>query len=85
MKRIIASGGIHEFEGWVADDAELDGAFVLTEDDGTRMRLNGWLFAIETVVESPRTELTPIGEQFVIPGCEHHDRPVGAQLKLWEH
>jgi hypothetical protein len=30
------------------------------------------------------TELTPIGEQYVIPGCEKHERPKGAQLKLWE-
>lgn len=32
----------------------------------------------------PKTELTPIGEQYVIPGCEKHARPKGAQLKLWE-
>ena len=31
-----------------------------------------------------QTELTPIGEQYVIPGCETHERAAGAQLKLWE-
>lgn len=31
-----------------------------------------------------RTELTPIGEQYVVPGCEKHVRPSGAQLKLFE-
>jgi hypothetical protein len=30
------------------------------------------------------TELTPIGEQYVIPGCERHERSRGTQLKLWE-
>jgi hypothetical protein len=30
------------------------------------------------------TELTPIGEQYVVPGCEKHVRPSGSQLKLWE-
>jgi hypothetical protein len=29
-------------------------------------------------------ELTEIGEQYVIPGCERHERPKGAQMKLWE-
>lgn len=30
------------------------------------------------------TELTPIGEQYVVPGCEKHVRQAGAQLKLFE-
>lgn len=29
------------------------------------------------------TELTPIGEQLVIPGCEKQDRPTTAQLSLF--
>jgi hypothetical protein len=33
--------------------------------------------------EPYRTELTPIGEQLVIPGCERQDRPKTAQLSLF--
>jgi hypothetical protein len=38
-------------------------------------------------VESPPrrpTELTPIGEQYVIPGCERHTTPKIKQLSLWD-
>jgi hypothetical protein len=29
------------------------------------------------------SELTPIGEQFIIPGCERDTRSGPAQLNLW--
>lgn len=41
----ISDGG--DFEGVVADDTDFDSRFLLTEDDGSRYWLNGWLFEIE--------------------------------------
>lgn len=40
--RIFVSNGQADFEGEVADDADLDGTFTLTEDDGECYRINGW-------------------------------------------
>lgn len=47
MKRILADGGPYTLEGMIEDDADLDGVFVLTEDDGTKLKVNGWMFIIE--------------------------------------
>lgn len=49
MRRIIAEGAMHTLEGTVADDADLGEVFTLTEDDGTKLRVNGWLFTVEVV------------------------------------
>lgn len=32
----------------------------------------------------PKIELTPTGEQYVMPGCERQERRQGAQLALWD-
>jgi hypothetical protein len=34
-------------------------------------------------INTYRTELTPIGEQYIIPGTERQDRPKTAQLSLF--
>lgn len=67
-------------EGIARRDGDLERASAL--------RAQRWSFAMGLIVNDEntrcKTELTPIGEQYVIPGCERHERPQGAQLKLWE-
>lgn len=40
--RIFVSDGCFDFEGVVDDDADLDGSFLITEDDGQVYRISGW-------------------------------------------
>ncbi len=41
--RIYVSNGMYDFTGTVDDDADLDGSFVLVDDDdGQRYTINGW-------------------------------------------
>jgi hypothetical protein len=47
--RIIAESSQYILEGEVADDTDLDGTFVLIEDSGEKLQVNGWLFNIERV------------------------------------
>lgn len=50
--RIFCSDGMNDFEGAVADDADLDGAFTLiSDDDGQAYRINGWLISDLEVLE----------------------------------
>ena len=50
--RIVAEGGDYILEGVCADDAELDGTFTMITDDGERLRVNGWMFVIDTIPDS---------------------------------
>jgi len=47
---IYADGGAVDLELWVSPDADLDGTFpAICRDTGELLRVNGWLFAIETI------------------------------------
>lgn len=56
--RILASGGDYVLEGTVSDEADLDDRFILTEDDGTQLWVNGWLFLIEVIDQQGETHAT---------------------------
>lgn len=48
--RVNCQSGLYDLTGEVADDADLDGTFVLRcEDTGEDLAVNGWLFHIETL------------------------------------
>lgn len=50
MQHLIVSGGCEDLEGFAADDADLDGTFVLTEKDtGQRFKVHGWNVTIEHI------------------------------------
>lgn len=50
--KIFCSDGATDFEGTVADDADLDGTFTLiSDDDGQAYRINGWLCTDLEVLE----------------------------------
>lgn len=49
--RIYCSDGMTDLEGTVRDDADLDGTFTLTCDDGERLRVCGWLISDLEIVE----------------------------------
>lgn len=40
--RVMVEGGADEIEGEVPHDADFDGVFVVTTDDGTRFKVHGW-------------------------------------------
>lgn len=47
-KLIQVSGGCGELIGFVADDADLDGVFTLSEQDtGQRFKVHGWNVQID--------------------------------------
>jgi hypothetical protein len=48
-RRIVAESAFHTIEGTVSADADFGEVFTVTEDDGTKLRLNGWLFDVEVV------------------------------------
>lgn len=62
----------HGVDAWI--DRLPDGDWKV-HDDG-RAALRG--------EAGPKVELTPTGEQYVMPGCERQERRQGAQLTLWE-
>lgn len=47
--RIIAESGDYLLDGWVADDADLDGQFEMLTEDYEALIVNGWLFHIEVI------------------------------------
>lgn len=47
MRRIQVTGLDDEFIGTVSDHADLDDVFVLTTDDGERIKVKGWMVTIE--------------------------------------
>ncbi|HEY5409916.1 MAG TPA: hypothetical protein VIJ94_04230 [Caulobacteraceae bacterium] len=50
--RIYVSDGQYDFEGTVDDDADLDGAFTLTDDEtGERFVIHGWLASELEILE----------------------------------
>lgn len=50
--KIFCSDGQTDFEGTVADDADLDGTFTLIcDEDGKAYRINGWLMTDCEVLE----------------------------------
>lgn len=50
MQHIIVSGGCEEIEGYVADDADMDGVFTITEaGTGDRFKVHGWNVTIEHI------------------------------------
>jgi hypothetical protein len=61
--RLLITAGDAVLEGTAADDTDLDSRFILTEDDGTRLWVNGWMCLIETLdpqgesdADSPRAD-----------------------------
>lgn len=50
--KIFCTDGMTDFEGTVADDADLDGTFALiSDDDGETYRINGWLCVGLEIIE----------------------------------
>lgn len=50
--RIYCTDGATDFEGTVADDADLDSTFTLiSDDDGQSYRINGWMVSECTVLD----------------------------------
>jgi uncharacterized protein YbdZ (MbtH family) len=47
--RVFVDCPIGELDGIVADDAELDGTFTLTTNEGERFSINGWQCSVEIV------------------------------------
>ena len=47
--RVSVEGGCNDLEGYVSADADLDGSFILTTDDGERFRVNGWTCDVEVL------------------------------------
>lgn len=48
--RVFCTSQMHDLEGEVADDADLDGRFDLVcADTGETLVVNGWLFEVERV------------------------------------
>lgn len=56
--RVSCHSGLHDLEGWVAPDADLDDCFELRcAETFELLRVNGWLFDIEIVDPSEATPL----------------------------
>lgn len=52
--RVSCESAVVDLTGEVADDADLDGTFVLICDEtGERLAVNGWLFNIERLDDEP--------------------------------
>jgi hypothetical protein len=72
----------------MVDDKPTDGLVILTPEF-LRLLVRPELGELPPhIVITPKTELTPIGEQFVIPGCEHKKPPApSAKVRhptLWD-
>lgn len=47
IKHITADSSEYTLEGWVRTDADFGARFAMVEDDGTCIKVNGWLFDVE--------------------------------------
>ena len=67
-----------------ADNAELRAHIEATNPGAEIYPRRRWRDRMSKSVPPARTELTTIGEQFVIPGCEkNRTQATGSQLDLW--